>query len=31
MKMKIQKVATLNSDHKIINLIENKSFRYYKQ
>jgi len=26
---KIQKVATLDSDRKIINLIQNKSFRYY--
>ena len=30
-KEQIQKVATLNSDCKIINLIPNKSFRYYKQ
>ena len=27
----IQKVATFNSDLKIINLIPKKSFRYYKQ
>ena len=27
----IQKVATFNSDRKIINLSTNKSFRYYKQ
>ena len=26
-----QKVATFNSDRKIINLIPNMSFRYYKQ
>ena len=29
--IQIQKVATFNSDRKIINLIPNKSFRYYKQ
>ena len=29
--MQIQKDATFNSDRKQINLIPNKSFRYYKQ
>jgi len=29
--IQIEKVATFNSDRKIINLIPNKSFRYYKQ
>ena len=29
--IQIQKVATFNSDRKKINLIQNKSFRYYKQ
>ena len=29
--IQIQQVATFNSDRKIINLIPNKSFRYYKQ
>ena len=29
--IQIQKVATFNSDRKIINLILNKSFQYYKQ
>ena len=29
--LQIQKVATFNSDRKIINLIPKKSFRYYKQ
>ena len=29
--IQIQKIATFNSDRKIINLIPNKSFRYYKQ
>ena len=28
--IQIQKVTTFNSDRKIINLISNKSFRYYK-
>ena len=29
--MKIQKVSTFNLDRKIINLIPNNSFTYYKQ
>ena len=29
--IKIQKIATFNSDRKKINLIPNKSFRYYNQ
>ena len=29
--IQIQKVATFNSDRKIINLIPNKSFGYYSQ
>ena len=29
--IQIQKFATFNSDRKIINLIPNKSFRYYNQ
>ena len=29
--IQIQKAITFNEDRKIINLIPNKSFRYYKQ
>ena len=29
--IKIQKIATFNSDRKKINLIPNKSFKYYNQ